>query len=332
LNAPCTLSSTPHFRRQSLSFALNFAARTVFQASRDLIIFYRGIACQRCRDVLCSQLKSNSTRRLDPGTLFRATVIVLAPAVGVHAGEIGHYNGAVLNLRDLFVPPEPGFYSAVYNFYYTADQLNGAMIGELDYFTHDEHGVLDWFRDNEPVREKGYTTTLLGDDPVKYINKQDPNKPFYLYLTSNAPHTPYQAPKEYVAKYSSIADPTRRTYAGMVDCLDENIGTVVAALDKTGLRDNTLILFHSDNGGTTDKRFSGQMADVSKITLPCDNGPYRRAKARSSKAAAALPLSRTGPGASRPRRWTASFTPWTFTPRSPPWLAHPPPNANPSTA
>jgi arylsulfatase A-like enzyme len=65
----------------------------------------------------------------------------------------------------------------------------------------------------------------------------------------------------------------------MVDCLDENIGKVVAALEKKGLRDNTLIFFHSDNGGTTNKMFSGQMADVSKINLPCDNGPYRDGKA-----------------------------------------------------
>jgi arylsulfatase A-like enzyme len=64
----------------------------------------------------------------------------------------------------------------------------------------------------------------------------------------------------------------------MVDCLDENIGKVVAALDKKGLRANTLVLFHSDNGGTRDKMFTGQMADVSKINLPCDNGPYRNGK------------------------------------------------------
>ena len=158
------------------------------------------------------------------------------------------------------------------------DYQYGAMIGELDYFTHDEHGVLDWFRDNQRVREKGYTTTLLGDDAVKYIDAQDPGKPFYLYLAFNAPHTPYQAPKEYIDKYAGIADPTRRTYAGMVDCLDENIGKVVAALERKGLRNNTLILFHSDNGGTRNKMFTGQMADVSKITLPCDNGPYRDGK------------------------------------------------------
>lgn len=158
------------------------------------------------------------------------------------------------------------------------DYQYGAMIGELDYFTHDEHGVLDWFRDNKPVHEKDYTTNLLGDDAVKYIDAQGSKKPFYLYLTFNAPHTPYQAPQEYIDRYKNIEDPTRRIYAGMVSCLDDNIGRVVAALEKRGLRENTLILFHSDNGGTTNKMFTGQMADVSKIKLPCDNGPLRDGK------------------------------------------------------
>ena len=158
------------------------------------------------------------------------------------------------------------------------DYQYGAMIGELDYYTHSDAGVLDWFRNNEPVREEGYTTTLIGNDAVTYIEGRDGKTPFYLYLTFNAPHTPYQAPKEYVAKYASIEDPTRRTYAGMVDCLDENIGRVVAALDKKGLRENTLILFHSDNGGTKNPMFAGQMADLSKTKIPCDNGPYRDGK------------------------------------------------------
>lgn len=158
------------------------------------------------------------------------------------------------------------------------DYQYGAMIGELDYYTHSDAGVLDWFRDNKPVKEEGYTTRLLGDDAVKYINAQDPKKPFYLYLTFNAPHTPYQAPQEYIDRYKDIADPTRRTYAGMVACLDDEIGRVVATLDKKKLRKNTLIIFHSDNGGTTNAMFAGQMADLSKTKLPCDNGPYRDGK------------------------------------------------------
>jgi len=183
------------------------------------------------------------------------------------------YNTAIIGKWHLghadkkFWPKQRGF-----------DYQYGAMIGELDYFTHEEHGVLDWFRDNKPVREKGYTTQLLGKDAVKYINAQDPSKPFYLYLTFNAPHTPYQAPQQYIDRYKNIAEPTRRIYAAMVTCMDDEIGRVVDALDKKGVRDNTLIIFQSDNGGTKSKMFTGQMADVSKIQIPCDNGPYRDGK------------------------------------------------------
>lgn len=158
------------------------------------------------------------------------------------------------------------------------DYQYGAMIGELDYFTHSEHGVLDWYRDNEPVKEEGYTTTLIGKDAAKLIESHDPATPLYLYLAFNAPHTPYQAPREYLDRYASIEDPTRRTYAAMVSCLDDEIGRVVAALEKRGMRENTLIVFHSDNGGTKNAMFAGVMADVSKIKIPCDNGPYRDGK------------------------------------------------------
>jgi arylsulfatase A-like enzyme len=154
----------------------------------------------------------------------------------------------------------------------------GPLIGELDYFTHEEHGKVDWFRDNEQVREEGYTTTLLGDDAVRYIETHDGSKPFYLYLTFNAPHTPYQAPQEVIDRFAHIEDPTRRIYAAMITVLDENIGRVVDALDRTGLRENTLILFHSDNGGTSNPLFAGVMADVSQIRIPCDNRPYRDGK------------------------------------------------------
>jgi arylsulfatase A-like enzyme len=158
------------------------------------------------------------------------------------------------------------------------DYQYGAMIGELDYFTHDEHGVLDWFRNNEPVREEGYTTTLLGQDAARLIEKHDPATPLYLYLTFNAPHTPYQAPQEYIDRFKAIEEPTRRTYAAMVACMDDEIGRVVAALDKKGMRQNTLIVFHSDNGGPRNPMFTGVMADVSKIKLPADNGPYHEGK------------------------------------------------------
>jgi arylsulfatase A-like enzyme len=157
------------------------------------------------------------------------------------------------------------------------DYQYGPLIGELDYFTHEQHGVIDWFRDNERVKEEGYTTTLLGNDAVKLIASRDSTKPLFLYLSFNAPHTPYQAPQEYLDQYKNIEDPSRRAYAASITAMDDQIGRVLDALDKKKMRDNTLIIFQSDNGGTFNPMFAGE-GDMSKVKIPCDNGPYRNGK------------------------------------------------------
>jgi len=157
------------------------------------------------------------------------------------------------------------------------DHQYGPLLGEIDYFTHEEHGVRDWFRDGKPVDEPGYVTTLLGEEAVRVIQKHDAKKPLFLYLTFTAPHAPYQAPQEDLDRYPDIADPTRRAYAAMITAMDDQIGRVVAALDERGLRDDTLIVFQSDNGGNRSAMFAGEI-DVSQITLPSDNGPYRDGK------------------------------------------------------
>ena len=158
------------------------------------------------------------------------------------------------------------------------DYQYGPLIGEIDYFTHEAEGVVDWYRNNEVVVEKGYSTTLLGDDAVKFIGMHDVAQPLYLYLAFNAPHTPYQAPQEYLDKYKDISDPSRRAYAASITAMDDQIGRVIDALAKKKMLENTLIVFMSDNGGTRNAMFTGAIADVSKITIPCDNGPYREGK------------------------------------------------------
>lgn len=153
----------------------------------------------------------------------------------------------------------------------------GPLIGEIDYFTHEQHGVLDWYKNNEKSMDKGYSTTLIGNEAVNLINGHDASKPLYLYLTFNAPHTPYQAPAEYLDQYKNIADQHRRAYAGSITAMDDQIGRVIAVLEKKGMRENTLIVFQSDNGGTRNAMFTGE-TDMSKAIIPCDNGPYREGK------------------------------------------------------
>lgn len=156
------------------------------------------------------------------------------------------------------------------------DHFYGPLVGEIDHFKHEAHGVTDWYRGNDLLVEEGYDTDLFGAEAVRLIEAQDASEPFFLYLAFTAPHTPYQAPQEWLNRYSGIEDEQRRAYAAMISAMDDQIGKVVAALDEKGLRDNTLIVFHSDNGGTRNKMFTGESAVAGD--LPPRNDPLREGK------------------------------------------------------
>jgi len=129
------------------------------------------------------------------------------------------------------------------------DLFYGHVNGNIDYFTHEREGAIDWQRNGETVREEGYTTDLLAREAVRFITGRDRSRPLFLYLAFNAPHTPLQAPQEAIAACSHISDPKRRIYAAMVEVMDRAIGTILRTLEQEGIARDTLIMFLSDNGG-----------------------------------------------------------------------------------
>ena len=169
------------------------------------------------------------------------------------------------------------------------DYFYGNLVGEVDYFTKDRGGVIDWQRNGNFLKEDGYYTDLIGDDAVKLIENYDAKKPLFLYLASLAPHSPYQAPAKYTDLYKdTIKDEKRRTYAAMITAMDIQVGRIVAALEKKKMLDNTLIFFATDNGGSTSALFATgarspeERAASGGVDLhakpPASNAPFRAGK------------------------------------------------------
>ena len=193
---------------------------------------------------------------------------VLLPSLLKRAG----YRTAIVgkwhlgHAREEFWPGNRGF-----------DYQYGPLVGEIDYFSHEVGGRRDWNENSISLEEKGYATELIGGKAEQIILDHDIGVPLFLYLTFTAPHAPYQVPPEYEQSYAKISNPTRRTYAGMVTCMDHQIGKLLAALESKHIREDTLIWFLSDNGGNRTAAFSGE-GDVSHLELPASNAPFRGGK------------------------------------------------------
>lgn len=158
----------------------------------------------------------------------------------------------------------------------------GHYNGALDYFTHLRDGGHDWHRNDQPVYDEGYTTKLIAAEAVRQIAFHDKSRPLFLYVPFNAPHTPLQAPQEYIARYAHIQDKQRRIYAAMVTCLDDAVGHIAAALDKHGFpAERTLLFFCSDNGG---------------IPRLGSNGPLRSGKGTLYEGGVRVPAIAVWPG------------------------------------
>ena len=197
---------------------------------------------------------------------------------------------------------EAGYYTAIIGKWHLghADQkywpqnrgfeyFYGNLVGEVDYFTKDRGGVVDWQRNGKFLKEEGYYTDLIGNDAVRLIERHDTNKPLFLYLASLAPHSPYQAPAKYTNPYKdTIKDEKRQKYAAMITAMDLQIGRIQAALEKKKMLDNTLILFATDNGGSTSALFATgarspeERAASGGVDLhakpPASNAPFRAGK------------------------------------------------------
>ncbi len=152
----------------------------------------------------------------------------------------------------------------------------GYFHGQIDPYTHlYKNGALTWHRNDQFVEEKGHVTDLLTDEAVRFVETQR-KQPFFLWLAHATPHYPLVEEEKWLTPYQdTIKDPSRRLYAASITHMDNAIGRVVIALEKSKQLDNTLIVFTSDNGGF--EKYQSKTDYAGKYAHPKlgDNTPLR---------------------------------------------------------
>jgi arylsulfatase A-like enzyme len=170
------------------------------------------------------------------------------------------------------------------------DEFVGHKAGCIDNYSHFFywHGppFHDLYRGQTEIWENGtHFSDIIVREAKRFLN-DNKNNPFFLYLPFNIPHYPLQSMGKYREMYKDYDEP-RRAYAALVSTLDEKIGNVLDEVDKLGLRQNTLIVFMSDNGHSTEERanFGGG-----------NTGPFRGAKFSLLEGGIRLPCIASLPG------------------------------------
>jgi arylsulfatase A-like enzyme len=146
----------------------------------------------------------------------------------------------------------------------------GGVIGETpDYWGNDYYDDT-YLRNGAPEVAEGYCTDVWFREAMEFIDQQQDEKPFFLYLATNAPHGPLNVPRKYVEPYLNNPDIPERMawFYGMIASIDENVGVFTSYLEKKDLLENTIFIFMTDNGTrdgyrpANNKGYNAGMRDV----------------------------------------------------------------------
>ncbi|MDG2123518.1 MAG: sulfatase-like hydrolase/transferase [Verrucomicrobiales bacterium] len=131
------------------------------------------------------------------------------------------------------------------------DEFFGIRDGFIDnynhYFLHGT-GFHDLYEGTTPVHKPGeYFPELMVQRSLTFLD-ENKHRPFFLYVPLNIPHYPEQSLKQFEKHYDDVDDPARRSYGAIVTTTDHYVGQIVDKLESLGLRENTIVIFMSDNG------------------------------------------------------------------------------------
>ena len=169
------------------------------------------------------------------------TLAQLFKAAGYATGMSGKWH---MGSKPQFGPNHHGF-----------DYSHGSLAGAVGMYDHryrlnlPEYSVT-WHRNHEFIDEVGHVTDLTAAEAVSWIEQHQDTGPWFFYVPLHAVHTPIvEGDPKWIAMNEHIENIDRRFFAAALSHMDWAVGQMVKALQETGQRDNTLIVFTSDNGG-----------------------------------------------------------------------------------
>ena len=210
----------------------------------------------------------------------------------IGTGNVGRYDDAIrlANQHDLGLPADQtvlptlvtqqGYRSAVFGKWHLGyepkfnpkthgwHEFFGYLGGNVHYFNHRETSDLHvLFSDDLPIYRDGYMTDLITESSVKFIEKT--KGPYLLFISHESPHFPFQGPSDTAKNVTSEnwMDLDQDAYVAMIESLDSSVGQIVNAVEQAGQRDNTAIVFVSDNGGFANAANMGSLRGAKSMTF-----------------------------------------------------------------
>ena len=190
-----------------------------------------------------------------------------------------------------------------FGFDYSYGSLAGG-VGPWDHYYKEGEFMRTWHRNGKLITEEGHVTDLIAKEAVQWIGARK-DTPFFLYVPFTAVHLPLKEPKAWLDRVpASITGEIPRQYAASIMHLDDAVGQIVAALEKAGKRNNTIVVFTSDNGGSWAENANQPYPDddYPKGRIPGNNLPWRGQKGDLYDGGTRVPMIVSWPGKLRPAK------------------------------